>query len=354
MVDVGHTVLISGLRIANGLLNAGLGSAGAGIRNEGTLTLRLVEIVGNKAEGTEPIVRGGGVFNRGTLTIIDSTIRQNDATNTGTGCAALGGGIFNNTGSTVVITNSTILSNTARAVTPCQGAFAGRVFGGGVGNNGNLSVLNSTVHGNRAAISASSPDCTAAGGGIANALSDGGLDAALTVRHSTIANNTATTAGTTCTPSAGGGIGAGMPGAGINSLFHTIVAGNQAQFGADVSLQLASSSFNLFAVSAGGSGYSTSDLLDLDPLLSHLADNGGPTQTMALLPGSPAIDAGDNTNAPTWDQRGPGFPRVVNGTIDIGAFEVQETPFPVLSHAEMARAGVRRAFLSWHAGRFAY
>jgi hypothetical protein len=44
---------------------------------------------------------------------------------------------------------------------------------------------------------------------------------------------------------------------------------------------------------------------------------------MALLPGSPAIDAGDNTNAPTWDQRGPGYPRIVNGIIDIGAFEVQ-------------------------------
>src|SRR6516225_3354178 len=44
---------------------------------------------------------------------------------------------------------------------------------------------------------------------------------------------------------------------------------------------------------------------------------------MALLPGSPAIDAGDNTDAPMWDQRGPGFPRIVHGTIDIGAYEVQ-------------------------------
>ena len=44
---------------------------------------------------------------------------------------------------------------------------------------------------------------------------------------------------------------------------------------------------------------------------------------MALLPGSPAIDAGDNTDAPEWDQRGPGYPRIVNGIIDIGAFEVQ-------------------------------
>ena len=64
-------------------------------------------------------------------------------------------------------------------------------------------------------------------------------------------------------------------------------------------------------------------------MLGPLADNGGPTQTHALLPGSPAIDAGDNTDAPEWDQRGIGFPRIVNGTIDIGAFEVQATGAPL-------------------------
>jgi hypothetical protein len=68
-----------------------------------------------------------------------------------------------------------------------------------------------------------------------------------------------------------------------------------------------------------------------DPGLGALADNGGPTQTIALLPGSPAIDTGSNalaidpsTGLPlTTDQRGAGFPRIVNGTVDIGAFEVQ-------------------------------
>jgi hypothetical protein len=49
---------------------------------------------------------------------------------------------------------------------------------------------------------------------------------------------------------------------------------------------------------------------------------------MALLPGSPAIDSGTNQMAPEWDQRGPGFPRIVNGTIDRGAFEVQASPIP--------------------------
>jgi hypothetical protein len=50
---------------------------------------------------------------------------------------------------------------------------------------------------------------------------------------------------------------------------------------------------------------------------------GGATQTLALLAGSPAIDAGDNADAPDFDQRGDGFPRIVNNVIDIGAFEVQ-------------------------------
>ena len=60
------------------------------------------------------------------------------------------------------------------------------------------------------------------------------------------------------------------------------------------------------------------------PLLGELADNGGPTWTHALLPGSPAIDAGDPAFAPPpfYDQRGVGYPRVVNERIDIGAFEL--------------------------------
>jgi hypothetical protein len=62
----------------------------------------------------------------------------------------------------------------------------------------------------------------------------------------------------------------------------------------------------------------------IDPQLGPLDDNGGPTLTHALLSGSPAIDAGNNAYATDWDQRGPGYPRIVNGIIDIGAFEVQQ------------------------------
>src|SRR5262249_35549236 len=60
----------------------------------------------------------------------------------------------------------------------------------------------------------------------------------------------------------------------------------------------------------------------LDPKLGPLQDNGGPTLTMALLPGSPAIDAGAPTDS-EWDQRGPGYPRLVNRATDIGAYEVR-------------------------------
>jgi len=70
------------------------------------------------------------------------------------------------------------------------------------------------------------------------------------------------------------------------------------------------------------------DQINTDPMLGPLQDNGGPTFTQALLPGSPAIDAGDPnfTPPPFYDQRGPRFRRVFNGRIDIGSFEKQPQP----------------------------
>ena len=91
----------------------------------------------------------------------------------------------------------------------------------------------------------------------------------------------------------------------------------------------ASQGHNLIGKTDGSSGWVASDLTGtiaapLDPLLAPLGNYGGPTQTMALLPGSPAIDAGSNAliaAGVTTDQRG--LPRIVNGTVDIGAYEVQ-------------------------------
>src|SRR6266446_8443134 len=92
--------------------------------------------------------------------------------------------------------------------------------------------------------------------------------------------------------------------------------------------------FNLSSDDAGGNLNGPGDQINTDPLLGPLQDNGGPTFTHALLPGSPAIDTGDpNFNPPPFfDQRGPGFNRVVNGRIDKGSFEVQgPTPTPTLT-----------------------
>jgi hypothetical protein len=107
-------------------------------------------------------------------------------------------------------------------------------------------------------------------------------------------------------------------------LAQNTVNGAGSNDGPDLSGNLGSLGYNLIGNTQGGSGFDSTDLLSVNPLLGPLQDNGGPTQTMALLPGSPAIDAGDPAGQyPRWDQRGHPYHRVVNGRIDIGAFEVQ-------------------------------
>jgi hypothetical protein len=121
----------------------------------------------------------------------------------------------------------------------------------------------------------------------------------------------------------GGGIYNSLSAAALQ-MHDTILADNiAATSGPDLSGGFTSEGYNLIGSSSGGGGYAASDLLNVNPQLGPLQNNGGPTQTMALLSGSPAINSGDNSGAPAYDQRGPGFPRIVNGVIDIGAFEVQ-------------------------------
>jgi hypothetical protein len=187
--------------------------------------------------------------------------------------------------------------------------------GGGITNDTSteLVVSNSTIAGNKA--------IDENGGGILNAE-------VLRMQHSTVAGNSAETNG--------GGIAAG--GGGSRSYLHNnIVAGNSASLGPDFKGPLHESGYNLFGSHGNISGLADTDIVDVDPLLGPLVDNGGPTLTMALLPGSPAVDAGDPDLAdpPEWDQRGPGFPRIVNGRIDIGPFEVQASGAPARNGAQV-------------------
>lgn len=249
---------------------------------------------------------GGGILNQGgTVNIINSTISNSSTV----GVGADGGGIFTSgTTGTVNITNSTISGNS----TYYGGAFAG---------GGDLTVINSTITGNTANFY---------GGGIYIA----GL---AVIANSTITGNSAGNSGggilsfttltiTNSTISGNSGGGAAVDNfSGTATLSNTIVA-NQIPSMTDCSGTITSNGNNLESSTSCGF---TGELQNTDPLLGALASNGGPTQTMALSVGSPAIDAGDNAicaAAPVngIDQRG--IVRPQGSACDIGAYEVPTAP----------------------------
>ncbi len=291
-VNTGVTATITGQTISQGLA-----TQGGGISDfEGTVTVSNSTIANNSA------AVGGGISDiDGTLTVTDSTL-VNDS-------AGSGGGIFDNE-STLTVSNSTIDENSADS-------------GGGIYNSGSLTVSNSTISNNSAGSS---------GGGLFNGANQE-YSSVATVSDSTIAYNTVSSGGS------GGGLDTS---AGTATLNNTIVAQNTNGTGSgatpdDIALQggaevSSSSAYNL--IGTGGSGGLTNGVNGnqvgvADPGLGTLASNGGPTQTIALLAGSPAINAGSNALAvdPTtgqplkYDQRGPGFPRIIFNTVNIGAFE---------------------------------
>ncbi len=219
----------------------------------------------------------GGIRNYGTLTLEDSTVTKNP--NWFSDYDGIAGGIHNS--GTMTILRSTISHNEV-AYDNENG------YGAGIYNTGVMLIENSTISGNRV-----HGQFQGFGAGIFN-------QGQLEVRFSTITDNDL--------GSWNGGGGAGIHNAGpVVKLYNTIVAGNSG--GPDIV-----------------GGYTGSaNLIGGDPKLGVLQYNGGLTQTHKVLQMSPALNAGNNTGAPQWDQRGPGFPRIVNGTIDIGAFEVQST-----------------------------
>ncbi len=245
---------------------------GAGISNNGTLTVKNSTISGNHAlsdRGTG----GGGIYNSGKATINNSTISGNSASADGfTSAGAVGGGIYNSGKAT--INNSTISGNSASA-----GGISEAAEGGGIGNDGTLTINNSTVSGN----GASSHYGKAYGGGISGSA---------TLQNSIVANS----------PS-GGNCGGNMTSKGYN-------------LSSD-----GTCNFN-------GPG----DLNNTDPLLGQLGNYGGPTRTIPLLSGSPSIDAGNpsgctdgNGHLLKTDQRGKPRPdKEDTSGCDMGAYERQK------------------------------
>lgn len=230
-------------------------------------------------------IYGGGInVQNGTINITNSKIYGNSA-------LARGGGVYCIlSGTTVNITNSTVNNNTVGTT------YDG--IGGGIFSYGALNITNSTISNNKSTVD---------GGGVA---SNGTTE----LKNSTIAYNSASS---TIPPlqTTGGGI------SGNATLINTIVSNNSAVSGPDVNGSAVSNGNNLIGNTSGSSGWITSDILNVNANLAPLGDYGGPTQTVALISNSPAINAGNNQNAPATDQRG--LARIVGGTIDIGAYEFQ-------------------------------
>ncbi len=356
---------LGGLNIQNGSTTGDL-EDGGGIRfdSDGTLTLTGSTVSGNTTTGS--YADGGGIFtSSGAVTLTGSTVSGNtsgddgggiftssgavtltDSTvsgNTTTGTFADGGGIFTNSGA-VTLTGSTVSGNES-------GDRGGGIF---IYSTGNLTLTGSTVSGNTSvgggggirADSGVTTITTSTVSGNTSGGSGGGLrngSGSLTIVGSTFTGNSAN--------SNGGAITSSAPGATISG---SLFAGNTA-LGTGNEIRDGNGSMNLDAYNLiGDSTQTTADALDgvsagatdllatsnelniaLTSILdTTLADNGGPTQTHALLTGSPAIDMGDPDamagvdDIPLYDQRGVGFDRVSNGRIDIGAFELQTAVTP--------------------------
>ncbi|NEO69735.1 choice-of-anchor Q domain-containing protein [Moorena sp. SIO3H5] len=205
-----------------------------------------------------------------------------------------GAGIFNN--EILTITNSIIRDNYT---------YNSNGYGGGIYNAGTVNITNSTVTLNRGYY----------GGGIYNKGTANITNSTIVASYSPAfqGDNIYSSRSATTTVT--------------SSIIAEGVNGNRDIFGPFIS-----GGNNLVQAANDGTGFTNGvmgDLVGIDPLLGGLGDNGGPTDTVVLRPGSPAIDAGSNPNGLTTDQRGAGFARVVGGTPDIGAFEVQPVTPPV-------------------------
>jgi hypothetical protein len=270
--------------------------------------------------------QGGGIYvGNGTLSISGSTIAANSlhagdgghasgnsvaSGMSGGGGTSQGGGLYVG-GGALTINDSTVAANTLRGGSGGIGGFNGRGGNGGSGQAGGLWVVAaasvqvsfSTIAANQATggmhgdgTNGDGTDGAATGGGIV-------IQGTLQTDDTIVAGNTVTGPGTNTSPDLFGNLG---------SLGHNLIGNTQ-----------------------GGSGFDPTDLLNVDPLFGPLWDYGGPTETMALLPGSPALNAGDPAQLGTADQRGV----IRTGGVNIGAYQASAIAF-VLDAPATVTAGV--------------
>lgn len=341
-VSSGTTCVLTSLIISHGTNST---TGGGGILNGGTLTLNQCTLSGNF---TSNVAYGGAIYNSSgrTLTLNRCTLASNSTSGSG-----FAGAIYNDSTATLTLNQCTVSGNSATngggifnnggAATLNGTTLSGNsgLNGGGIVNNGGSLILNQcTLSGNSATGSANS-----GGGGISNGagtltlnqctLSDnsafgsnsagGGISngGTLTLAQCTVSGNSAT--GST---SSGGGIDNG----GTLTVSNTIVANNTA-----------TTNPNLRGSFTDNGGNLTSG----NPMLSALGNYGGPTQTMLLQKGSPAIDGGNDAAAAnfTYDQRGPGYPRILGPHVDIGAVEFSVTDPTVTDNSDSSGASLRWA-----------
>ena len=300
-------VAISGLTLTGGNADDGTtndvdANKGGAILNLENLTVSGAVISSNTAK-----VAGGGIFNKGTVSVSTSTISENSAVD--------GAAIATIAGATTNVSSSTISGNTATG------------NGGGILNVGPLTAVNTTIAGNSANI----------GGGIHNS-------ATATLTNITVAGNSATTG-------SAGLFNAAAPAS--MTINNSIVLANTP--GGDVSGPgaLAASSANNVVGSGLTDGTNNNvvasdfkTVLENDGTIPTLQDNGGPTATIAILATGAALDAGDSALLPAdvddldgdadvaekipFDQRGTTFLREVGDSVDAGAYELQDTR-PIIS-----------------------
>lgn len=306
------------------------GAAGGCINSGGSVELYDVEVRGCLASGPR-YISGGGVFARGSIHVNRSTIADNTAVLAGGAYydAAQGAGLA--AFGPIEVLSSTISGNSV---------VSNSIYssGGGFWSGTGVTIDHSTISGNRAFIAGAGTIESLPGTSMSSDIVDSTISGntatfrnagiqsfgqVLRIRSSTIAFNSAAT----------GLCGGGLVTFGFQNFLYlgsSIIAENTAGGVPDDLCWQGDRGGGVIGANnliiAAWLGNEPADTINADPLLAPLADNGGPTMTHALLPGSPALDRGNNAAFLATDQRGAD--RVSGVRADIGAFEQHQSPPP--------------------------